>query len=161
MHGGNSFHMEGSQPPALLQPAKSSPEDWLLPDVAMPMVSSADFFAEPSFCMPQQDPPQQLPQQQLPQAQAHQQHYQQLQAAGQQANGASVSPDMPQQQAPSPQHEQQDAAPYAAADDPIADLLGFDWLLDPEAVAADARALGTAPPLVRMQVGPLFDSVTS
>lgn len=157
MHGGNSFHMEGSQPPNLLQPAKSSPEDWLLPDVAMPMVSSADFFAEPSFCMPQPDPPQQ----QLPQAeQQHyqQQHYQQQQAPDQQADGVSTALTMPQQQAPSPQHEQQaqqlqqDAVPYAAADDPIADLLGCDWLLDPEAVAADARALGTAPPLVRMQV---------
>lgn len=157
----SGFHVETAPQPAPLQPAKSSPEDWLLPATSMALSAPSDCYEPSTFGTPQpqhsaQHLAQQMQQQQRPLTPP-------LAAPATQALSPMSSPDAAPQK-----HLQQPQAPHTeqpqgqgVADDPIADLLGCDWLLDPEAVAADARHYSSAPPVLPMQVGMLASGVCS
>jgi hypothetical protein len=158
MDGGGmeGFHVDSAPQLPALQPAKDSPEDWLLPAASMAMSAPSDGSLQGSFDMHKQ---QQHQQQHLDRQHSLQrlQHEQQrraltpppLGAAPSQAPSRTSTPGAAQQEPPQPHPEQKQEAGH----DPIADLLGCDWLLDPEAVAADARTLNSAPPLLPVKVG--------
>ena len=146
-----------------LQPAKDSPEDWLLPAASMAVSAPSDGSLQGGFDahkQQQQPPPQQ--QQHLDRQPSLQrlQHEQQRRAptpppaaAASHPPSRTSTPGAAQQEPPPPLQQAHPEQKQEAGHDPIADLLGCDWLLDPEAVAADARTLNSAPPLLPVKVG--------
>ena len=157
--GMEGFHVESAPPLPALQPAKDSPEDWLLPAASMAMSAPSDVSPLGGYDVHKQQQPQQQHLDRQPSLQRLQ-HEQQRRAptppppaaAPSQAPSRTSTPGAAQQEPPhqaQPHPEQKQEAGH----DPIADLLGCDWLLDPEAVAADARTLNSAPPLLPVKVG--------
>jgi hypothetical protein len=124
LHGS---HVESAPPLQLLQLVKSSHDDWLLPEVPMAMVTLPNCLVQPSCAADEQ---QRLPRQHL----QHEQHVSSmlpLAAAALQTPSPLSTPEAVQQE--TLQLQQVHAKQRQAEHDPIADLLGCDWLLDPEA----------------------------
>ena len=146
--------MESAPQLPVLQPAKDSPEDWLLPAASMATSAPSGGMLPGGF---DAHTKQQQPQ---PQRLDRQHSLQRLQQ--EQQRRAPTPPSVAPSRASTPGAAQQEPphVPQAhleqrqeAGHDPMADLLGCDWLLDPEAVAADARTLNSEPPLLPVKVG--------
>lgn len=101
----------------------------------------------------QQEQQQQQQQRDQPQQPQHQEQQQKQSAKAKRSARTSPAPPAPAPTPePQPAHEQQPKQLDATDDAAIADLLSCDWLLDPEAVAADTRTLASQPPLLPLHM---------
>ncbi len=108
---------------------------------------------EPQHQPQEQQEQQQEQQRDQPQQPQPQEQQQKQSAKAKRSACASHAPPSPAL-TPAPQlaQEQQPKQLDTTDDAAIADLLSCDWLLDPEAVAADARTLASQPPLLPLHM---------